>query len=72
MDLVKLKDRSMRGEVRDGPGKGETWDYNVDRSPRYYPVDKAGNREVDIQVAELLDYSVNVLNLPLFLLEKRL
>ncbi len=65
MTEVQLKDRSRKGQVRDGPGECAAWEYNVDPSPRYSPADKKGNREVDMQVSELLDYAVNILNFPL-------
>jgi hypothetical protein len=65
MTVAQLTDRASKGHVRDGPGEHPKWIYGVDTSPRYCPSNKGGNQRVDMQVAELLDYSVNVLDLQL-------
>ena len=63
MTVAALTDRASKGQVRDGPGECAKWRYGVDTSPHYCPSNKGGNQKVDMQVAELLDYSVNVLDL---------
>jgi hypothetical protein len=61
MGRADLDSRSSKGQVRNGPGPHPRWRYGIDPSPQYCP--SGANGLVDMQVADLLDYSVNVLNL---------
>ncbi len=64
MTEAQLKDRASKGQVRDGPGKCEIWTYGILAPPPYVPFDEKGNQEIDIQVAKLIDYASNILNIP--------
>jgi hypothetical protein len=63
-DIVKI-DRGSKGQIRDGPGDNGPYIYGVDVPPTYKPRDAMVAGDVEVQVAALLDYCVNVLNLEL-------
>ncbi len=59
-----LQKRAAKGQVRNGPGACEPWIIGQEASPPYLPADK-GNQAIDMQVSELLDYAVDICNIPI-------
>ena len=54
---------SLEGKQRDGPGVGPVWDHSAGQSPpEYCPV--CENKEVDLQVSQLLNFAGNAANIP--------
>ncbi len=63
MSVHRLNERASEGQVRDGPGRCHSWNFMRGNPPQYIPLDK-GDQQIDMQVAELLNFARDACNIP--------